>query len=86
MCRLSMVAVYAQLAGILLQHHHMMFIERMDADTGTRRLSLLALVGGDTGKVNYTDLMNGPMDHGVFNVFSVYVIMSLCTCHYVPLV
>ena len=57
----------------------MMVIESMDADTETRRLSPLALVGGDTGVVNYTDLMNGPMDHGT------YVIMSLCTCHYVPL-
>lgn len=43
----------------------MMVIESMDADTETRRLSPLALVGGDTGAVNYTDLMNGPMDHGM---------------------
>ena len=49
----------------------MMVIESMDADTETRRLSPLALVGGDTGAVNYTDLMNGPMDHGMSS--SVYV-------------
>ena len=63
----------------------MMVIESMDADTETRRLSPLALVGGDTGTVNYTDLMNGPMDHGTSTCISVYVIMSLCTYCYVPL-
>ena len=56
--------------------HHMMVIESMDADTETRRLSPLALVGGDTGVVNYTDLMNGPMDHGMLTCPSVYVIVS----------
>ena len=45
--------------------HHMMVIESMDADSETRRISPLAVVGGDTGPANYTDLMNGPMDHGV---------------------
>ena len=43
----------------------MMVIESMDADTETRRLSPLALVGGGSGLVNYTDLMNGPMDYGI---------------------
>ena len=47
--------------------HHMMVIESMDADTETRRLSPLALVGGDTRTLNYTDLMNGPMDHGMLS-------------------
>lgn len=44
--------------------HHMLVIESMDADTETRRLSPLALHGGDTGAGQYTDLINGPMDHG----------------------
>ena len=64
----------------------MMVIESMDADTETRRLSPLALVGGDTGTVNYTDLMNGPMDHGMSPCPSVYVIMSLCVCQHVPVI
>lgn len=42
----------------------MLVIESMDADTETRRLSPLALDGGDTGHGSYTDLLNGPMDHG----------------------
>ena len=42
----------------------MLVIESMDADTETRRLSPLALDGGDTGHGPYTDLLNGPMDHG----------------------
>lgn len=42
----------------------MLVIESMDADTETRRLSPLALDGGDTGHGLYTDLLNGPMDHG----------------------
>jgi len=45
--------------------HHMFIIESMDADTETRRLSPLALDGGNTGNGDYTDLLNGPMDHGV---------------------
>ena len=49
----------------------MMVIESMDADTETRRLSPLTLVGGDTGAINYTDLMNGPMDHGMSSCISV---------------
>ena len=42
----------------------MLIIESMDEDTETRRLSPLALTGGDTGHGEYTDLINGPMDHG----------------------
>ena len=61
----------------------MMVIESMDADTETRRLSPLALVGGDTGTVNYTDLMNGPMDHGMSSCPSMYVIMFLL-CNTLP--
>lgn len=45
--------------------HHMLVIESMDADTEVRRLSPLALNGGDTGGGHYTDLLNGPMDHGL---------------------
>lgn len=44
--------------------HHMLVIESMDPDTETRRLSPIALEGGDTGHGGYTDLINGPMDHG----------------------
>ena len=44
--------------------HHMFVIESMDADTETRRLSPIALDGGNTGNGDYTDLLNGPMDHG----------------------
>ena len=44
--------------------HHMLVIESLDEDTETRRLSPLALDGGDTGAGHYTDLINGPMDHG----------------------
>ena len=44
--------------------HHMLIIESMDDDSETRRLSPLALTGGDTGHGDYTDLINGPMDHG----------------------
>jgi hypothetical protein len=43
----------------------MLVIESLDADTETRRLSPLALHGGNTGAgVEFTDLINGPMDHG----------------------
>ncbi len=44
--------------------HHMFVIESLDEDSETRRLSPLALNGGDTGAGHYTDLTNGPMDHG----------------------
>ena len=44
--------------------HHMLVIESMDDDSETRRLSPLALTGGNTGHGDYTDLINGPMDHG----------------------
>ena len=44
--------------------HHMFVIESMDPDTETRRLSPIALDGGNTGNGDYTDLLNGPMDHG----------------------
>ena len=42
----------------------MLVIESMDADTEVRRLSPLAIRGGDTGHGKYIDLLNGPMDHG----------------------
>lgn len=42
----------------------MLVIESLDSDTETRRLSPLALHGGNTGAGDYTDLINGPMDHG----------------------
>ena len=45
--------------------HRMLVIESLDTDTETRRLSPLALRGGDTGAGEYTDLINGPMDHGM---------------------
>jgi plastocyanin len=45
-------------------NHQMLVIESMDADTEVRRISPIALHGGDTGSGKYTDLMNGPMDHG----------------------
>lgn len=44
--------------------HHMFVIESLDGDSETRRLSPLALDGGNTGAGDYTDLINGPMDHG----------------------
>ena len=44
--------------------HRMLVIESLDADTETRRLSPIALDGGNTGHGPYTDLLNGPMDHG----------------------
>ena len=47
----------------------MFVIESMDGDTEVRRLSPLALTGGlnDTLTViSYTDLLNGPMDHGKY--------------------
>lgn len=55
--------------------HHMLVVESLDADTETRRLSPLALHGGDTGAGEYTDLINGPMDHGMC--------MHVCICLYV---
>ena len=43
----------------------MLVIESMDADSETRRLSPLALDGGGAMEYGpYTDLLNGPMDHG----------------------
>ena len=55
--------------------HLMLVIESMDADSEVRRLSPIALVGGDTGGGArdgswYTDLINGPMDHGRCNLNS----------------
>ncbi|KAI6655737.1 Fibrocystin-L-like [Oopsacas minuta] len=44
--------------------HYVLVIESMDADTEIRRLSPIALNGGDIGNGKYTDLINGPMDHG----------------------
>ena len=49
-------------------------------------MSPLALVGGDSGSVNYTDLMNGSMDHGMSSCLSLYVIISLCVRHDVPFI
>lgn len=43
----------------------MLIIESMDGDSEVRRVSPIALHGGDTGFGKYTDLMNGPMDHGI---------------------
>ena len=43
--------------------HFMFVFESMDADTETRRLSPIALHGGNTGAGNYTDMINGPMNH-----------------------
>ena len=45
-------------------------IVRMDADSEVRACHLGALVGGDTGGGAYTDLINGPMDHGRCNLNS----------------
>lgn len=39
--------------------YHMLVIESLDADTELRRLSPVALSAN-----GYTDLLNGPMDHG----------------------
>ena len=50
-----------QCSGI---RHAMLVIESRDADTEVRRLSPLAIRGGDTGSGKYIDLLNGPMDHG----------------------
>ena len=44
----------------------MLIVESMDADSETRRISPIALHGGDLGTGPYTDLLNGPMDHGAF--------------------
>ena len=48
--------------------HHMLVIEILDEDTETKCLSPLALNGGDTGAGHYTDLINGPMDHSVYEL------------------
>ena len=42
----------------------MLVIESMDSDSEVRRVSPIALHGGNTGNGTYMDLMNGPMDHG----------------------
>ena len=44
--------------------HYVLVIESMDTDTEVRRLSPIALNGGNIGNGDYTDLINGPMDHG----------------------
>ena len=44
--------------------HYILVIESMDTDTEVRRLSPIALNGGNIGNGDYTDLINGPMDHG----------------------
>ena len=40
-------------------NYEMLIIENMDADTETRRLSPVAILGDQ-----YIDLINGPQDHG----------------------
>ena len=45
-------------------NYYVLVIESMDKDTEIRRLSPIALNGGDIGNGRYTDLINGPMDHG----------------------
>ena len=45
-------------------NHYVLVIESLDKDTEIRRLSPIALNGGDIGNGRYTDLINGPMDHG----------------------
>ena len=50
--------------------HFMFVFESMDADTETRRLSPIALHGGNTGAGNYTDMINGSMDHGKLHYIS----------------
>lgn len=60
--------------------HHMLVIESMDGDSETRRLSPLALNGGNTGAGDYTDLLNGPMDHGI--IASVACIETHSDCSY----
>ena len=52
----------------------MLIVESMDADSETRRISPIALHGGDLGTGPYTDLLNGPMDHGAF----IYIV-PLCS-------
>ena len=44
--------------------HYVLVIESMDTDTEVRRLSPIALHGGNIRNGEYTDLINGPMDHG----------------------
>lgn len=43
----------------------MLVIESMDGDSETRRVSPVALVGSGP-EAEYTDLLNGPMDHGIY--------------------
>ena len=60
--------------------HYMLVFESMDPDTEVRRLSPIALVGGDTARDEYTDLLNGPMDHGMFlSATYVYDPLQMCT-------
>ena len=57
----------------------MLIIESRDDDSETRRLSPVALTGGDTGHGEYTDLINGPMDHGWVALHShVYFTEYIC--------
>lgn len=54
----------------------MFVIESMDGDTETRRLTPVALVG--TGpEAQYTDLLNGPMDHGTYIYMYIHVCMHI---------
>ena len=55
--------------------HLMLVIESMDGDSETRRVSPLALVG--EGAWHYTDLLNGPMDHGQY-VFTTIGYFNVC--------
>ena len=44
--------------------YRMMMVESMDADSETRRLSPVALIGENSDGEKYVDLINGPQDHG----------------------
>ena len=59
----------------------MLVIESMDADSETRRLSPLALDGGGAMEYGpYTDLLNGPMDHGK-RLIELIIPHTLCVGH-----
>ena len=53
--------------------HRMLVIESMDGDSEVRRLSPVALVGETTWQ--YTDLLNGPMDHGKNNALMIMFVV-----------
>ncbi|CAL8293184.1 unnamed protein product [Merluccius merluccius] len=53
-------------------NYRMLAIENMDADTETRRLSPVALLGG-----GFVDLINGPQDHGWCDGYTCQMRLSL---------